>query len=65
MSISSQLGHLAMPTNFLAQGKNQMAQASYEPGTSRTRVLRIAAAPHWLGALYGSTGKYEDRRNIG
>ena len=27
-----------------------MAQASYEPGTSRSRVLRSAVAPHWLGA---------------
>ena len=26
-----------------------MAQASFEPGTSRFRVLRSAAAPHWLG----------------
>ena len=25
-----------------------MAQASFEPGTSRSRVLRSAAAPHWL-----------------
>ena len=26
-----------------------MAQASFEPGTSRSRVLRSAFAPHWLG----------------
>ena len=26
-----------------------MAQASFKPGTSRSRVLRSAAAPHWLG----------------
>ena len=26
-----------------------MAQASFEPGTSRSRVLRSAAAPRWLG----------------
>ena len=38
-----------MPTNFL--GKNQMAQASFEPGTFRSRVLRSAAAPHWLGSV--------------
>ena len=25
-----------------------MAQASFELGTSRSRVLRSAAAPHWL-----------------
>ena len=49
MSILSELGHLAMPTNFLAQGKNRMAQASFEPENSRSRVLRSAAAPHWLG----------------
>ena len=32
MGISSELGHLAMPTNFLALWKNQMAQESFEPG---------------------------------
>ena len=42
MSIPSELGHLAMPTNFLANRKNQMAQASFEPGTFRSRVLRSA-----------------------
>ena len=26
-----------------------MAQASFEPGASRSRVLRSAAAPQWLG----------------
>ena len=26
-----------------------MAQASFEPGISSSRVLRSAAAPHWLG----------------
>ena len=30
MTIPSELGHLAMPTDFLAQGKNQMVQASSE-----------------------------------
>ena len=58
MSIPSKLGHLAMPINFLAQGKNQMAQASFEPGTSRSSrygVLRSAVAPHWLGALCGKS----------
>ena len=38
MSIPSELGHLAMPTNFLAKEKNQMAQASFEPGTFRSRI---------------------------
>ena len=47
MSIPSELGHLAMPINFLALGKNQMAQASFEPGTSRS-----AAAP--LSALFNT-----------
>ena len=42
MSTTSELGHLAMPTNFLAYGKNHMAQASFEPGTFRSRVLRSA-----------------------
>ena len=27
-----------------------MAQASFEPATARSRVLRSAAAPHWLGS---------------
>ena len=49
MSIPSELGHLAMPTNFLAQGKNQMAQASFVHEFFRSLVLRFAAAPHWLG----------------
>ena len=35
--------------SILPQWKHQMAQASFEPGTSRSRVLRCAAAPHWLG----------------
>ena len=26
-----------------------MTQASFEPGTSRSRVLHSAVAPHWLG----------------
>ena len=39
MSISSELGHLAVPINFLAWGKNQMAQANFEHGTSGSRVL--------------------------
>ena len=26
-----------------------MAQASFEPGTSRSRVLRSAGTSHWLG----------------
>ena len=29
--------------------ENQMAQASVEPGSSQSRVLRSAVAPHWLG----------------
>ena len=32
MSISSESGHLAVPINFLAEGKKQLPQASYEPG---------------------------------
>ena len=35
--------------SIASEGKIQMAQASFEPGTSRSRVLRSAAAPHWLG----------------
>ena len=50
MSIPSEMGHLALPIDFLAWGKIQMTQASFEPGTSRSRVLRSAIAPHWLGS---------------
>ena len=32
MSILSDLGHLAMPINFLTYEKNKMAQASFKPG---------------------------------
>ena len=28
-----------------------MTQTSFEPGTSRSRVLRSAAAPHWLAVI--------------
>ena len=38
-----------MPINFLAYGKNQMAHASFERGTSQPQVVRFAVAPHWLG----------------
>ena len=55
MSIPSELGHLAMPIIFLARGKNQMTQASFEPRTSRSRVLRSAVAPHWLGGIIDKT----------
>ena len=34
-----ELGHLAIPINFLPSGKNQSAKASFEPGTSRPQVL--------------------------
>ena len=37
MSIPSELGHLAMPTNFLALGRNKMVQASFEPRTCCSR----------------------------
>ena len=49
MSIHSELGHLARSIILLAYGKKQMVQASFEHGTSRSRVLRSAVAPHWLG----------------
>ena len=55
MSISSEVGHLAMPINFLAYGKNHMAMETRwknhvipKPGTSRPRVLCSAVAA-WLG----------------
>ena len=34
-----------------------MAQASFEPGISRSRVLRSAVAPHWLGPCMDFTEK--------
>ena len=40
MSIPSELAYLAMPINFLTQGKNQIAQASFQPGTTRSRSTR-------------------------
>ena len=46
MSILSELGHLAMPINFLPKGRIRLAQAILEPETSRSRVLHSAAAPH-------------------
>ena len=54
MSIPSELGHLSVPINFRLKGKNQMAQASSEPGTSRPGVLRSAAAPQWMEILRDS-----------
>ena len=39
MSIPSELGHIAMPINVLAQGKIQLAKASFEPETSGPRVV--------------------------
>ena len=40
MSTTSELGHLAMPINFHAQ--EEKTRASFEPETSRFRVLRSA-----------------------
>ena len=34
-----------------------MAQASFEPETSRSRVLRYAVAPHWLGRMVNLSGE--------
>ena len=34
MSIPSELGHLAVPINFFARGKNQLARARSEHGIS-------------------------------
>ena len=33
---------------FPCMRKNQLAQASFEPGTSQPRVLRSAVAPYWI-----------------
>ena len=53
MSTTSERGRLAVPINFFAYGKNQMAQANFELGTSRARGLRFAVAPHWVGNVIG------------
>ena len=44
ISIPSEVGHLAMQINSLVWGKNQVAQESFEPWTSRSRVLRLPYA---------------------
>ena len=51
MGIPSELDHVAVATNFVALKKNQLAQTSLEPGTSRPRVIRSAVASHWLNFL--------------
>ena len=43
MSNPSEVGHLAMPPNYLPKGK------SFELGISRPQVVHCAAAPHWQG----------------
>ena len=49
MSIPTEPGHLAMPINFLAYGKNQLAQARFKAGTSRPRVNQAKLAGKcWL-----------------
>ena len=48
VGILCELSHLAVPINFLAQGDNQLAQASFESGTSGARVEHSVVAPHWL-----------------
>ena len=35
-----------------------MAQASFEPGTSRSRVLRNVVAPHWLDNKWSTVQYY-------
>ena len=48
MTIPSELGHLAVPIIFPCLREKLLAQASFEHGTCRSRVLRCAVAPHWL-----------------
>ena len=48
MSIPSELGHLAVPIDFLAYGKNKLTQASFQTETSRSRLKHPAVAPLWL-----------------
>ena len=50
MSTTSELGHLAMPINFLAQVKIQMAQASFEPLDPESYALPLR---HTDLAIYG------------
>ena len=40
-----------------------MAQASSEPGTSRSRVLRSAVAPHWLSGRTHMEGRRRNRKH--
>ena len=44
MCIPSELDHLAVPINFLAEGKIQMVQASFEPGSYALPLRRIGSA---------------------
>ena len=48
MSIPSALSHLAVSINFLAEGKNQLAQWRFELRSSGLRVKRSAVTPHWV-----------------
>ena len=38
-----------------------MPQASFEPGTSRSLILRSAVAPHWFGQV--GTGQLKNEAN--
>ena len=49
MNTTSKVDHLAVPIDFLAYKKNQLAQTSFELRNSRSRIVGSAVAPHWLG----------------
>ena len=52
MSTTSELSHLAVPINYITLGKNQLAQGSFEPGTSRLLVLYALPLRHSGWAYY-------------
>ena len=51
MRTASELSYLAVPNNFLASGKNKLAQANFKHGTSRSRILRSAVVLHCVVRL--------------
>ena len=61
MSIPSELCHLAVPINFLAVGKNQLAQASFEPRTCGRRVLYALPLTVLQGIGFGTPSQRQSQ----
>ena len=51
MSTTSELGHLVVPINFLAQGENRWHTRVSNPGFLDPESYESAVAPHWLGKV--------------